>query len=230
MSKPGPPSFLRFEANHLKSREAPLRVQTRPVCPGSAIRWEKRTTTGTASALSTTAKSVRSLKTSSGPFLSVAEFINRRVDDGALGKNGAIQAAVNAGNFNQQATQAEFSKDQYPDVAKGHINNDPKTDAGGTGVGTPGFLTQADVLQSLAPVITCRSDTFTIRGYGEAKDAAGKVVARSWCEAVVQRVPEFVDATNGADTAISAITPVNKTFGRRFEIISFRRVPSSEIL
>ncbi len=167
---------------------------------------------------------------SRGPFLSVAEFINRRVDDGALGKNGAIQAAINAANLNQQATQAEFLKDDYPDVAKGHINNDPTTDAGGTGVGTPGFLTQADVLQSLAPVITCRSDTFTIRGYGEAKDAAGKVLARSWCEAVVQRVPEFVDGTNGADTAISAITPVNKTFGRRFEIISFRRVPSSEIL
>lgn len=68
-----------------------------------------------------------------------------------------------------------------------------------------------------------------MRGYGEAKDAAGKVIARSWCEAVVQRMPEFVDPTDAADTSITAISPVNKTFGRRFEIISFRQVPSAEL-
>ena len=85
------------------------------------------------------------------------------------------------------------------------------------------------MLQSLAPVITCRSDTFTIRGYGEAKDAGGKVIARAWCEAVVQRMPDFVDPTNAADTAIASLSPVNQTFGRRFEIISFRRVPSAEL-
>ncbi|MGL4399830.1 MAG: hypothetical protein ACRCXD_08170 [Luteolibacter sp.] len=158
-----------------------------------------------------------------GPFLSLAEFVNRRVEDSALGRNGAIQAAIETDNLNNQAKQQPFSTAFYPRDAQDHIIAD-------TGVGIPGFLTQADVLKSLSSVITCRSDTFTIRGYGEAKDAAGKVIARSWCEAVVQRLPEFVDATDAADVAIRSLAPINKTFGRRFEIVSFRRVPSSELL
>ena len=104
-----------------------------------------------------------------------------------------------------------------------HIIND-------SGVGIPGYLTQADVLQSLAPVITARSDTFTVRGYGEAKDSNGDVVARAWCEAVVQRVPEFVDPTTPAESAIASATLVNQTFGRRFEIVSFRRLHRDELL
>ncbi len=158
-----------------------------------------------------------------GPFLSLAEFVNRRVEDSALGRNGAIQAAIETGKLNEQAEQAPFSTEFYPKDSRDHIIAD-------TGVGIPGFLTQADVLKSLSSVITCRSDTFTIRGYGEAKDATGKVIGRSWCEAIVQRLPEFVDSTDTADTAMTSLTPINKTFGRRFEIISFRRVPSAEIL
>jgi hypothetical protein len=157
-----------------------------------------------------------------GPFLSLAEFVNRRVEESGLGRCGAIQAAIDAGKLNDSTKQAAFSTANYPADAKNNIIAD-------TGVGIPGYLTQADVLQSLAPVITCRSDTFTIRGYGEAKDAAGKVLARSWCEAVVQRTPDFVDATNAPDAAIGSITAINQTFGRRFEIISFRRIANAEI-
>lgn len=157
-----------------------------------------------------------------GPFLSLAEFVNRRVENSELGKNGALQAAIDAGKLNEQAMQDSFSTDRYPADGRGHIIAD-------TGVGIPGYLTQADVLQSLAPVITCRSDTFTIRGYGEARDPSGRVLARSWCEAVVQRMPGFVDSTDAPDTAMASITPTNATFGRRFEIISYRRVPSTEI-
>lgn len=157
-----------------------------------------------------------------GPFLSLAEFVNRRVEDSDLGRSGAIQSAIDASSFNEQAKQLRFDLDQYPSESQSNIIAD-------TGVGIPGYLTQADVLQSLAPVITCRSDTFTVRGYGEARDAGGRVIARSWCEAVVQRMPDFVDPTNAADTAIASLLPVNQTFGRRFEIISFRRLPSTEI-
>ncbi|MEY3894647.1 MAG: hypothetical protein RLZZ214_166 [Verrucomicrobiota bacterium] len=157
-----------------------------------------------------------------GPFLSLAEFVNRRVEDSEFGKSGAIQAAIEAGQLNEQAKQTPFSVNKYPDDSQNNIIND-------TGVGIPGYLTQADVLQPLAPVITCRSDTFTVRGYGEAKDAGGKVTARAWCEAVVQRMPDFVDPTNAADTAITSLSPINQTFGRRFEVISFRRVSNAEL-
>jgi len=157
-----------------------------------------------------------------GPFLSLAEFVNRRVEDSELGRSGAIQAAIDAGGLNNQAKQSPFVTDSYPTESQSHIIKD-------TGVGIPGYLTQADVLQSLAPVITCRSDTFTVRGYGEARDAAGKVIARSWCEAVVQRMPDFVDPAQAADSAMASLSPVNQSFGRRFEIISFRRVPITEL-
>ena len=45
--------------------------------------------------------------------------------------------------------------------------------------GAPTYLTQADVLQVLGPVLTARSDTFVIRAYGDAVDAAGKIQARA---------------------------------------------------
>lgn len=157
-----------------------------------------------------------------GPFLSLGEFVNRRVENSSLGKSGAIQAAIDASKLNEQANQENFTTTNYPSEAKNHIIAD-------TGVGIPGFLTQADVLQSLAPVITVRSDTFTIRGYGEARDASGKIIARSWCEAVVQRTPRFVDPTDAADAAIASITPTNQTYGRRFEIVSFRLLSPADI-
>lgn len=157
-----------------------------------------------------------------GPFLSLGEFVNRRIENSELGRSGAIQSAIDAGGLNQSAKQSSFSTANYPNDAKANIVPD-------TGVGIPGYLTQADVLQSLAPIITCRSDTFIVRGYGEARDSAGKVIARSWCEAVIQRMPSFVDPTNPPETAIASLSPVNRTFGRRFEIVSFRRIPSSEI-
>ena len=157
-----------------------------------------------------------------GPFLSLAEFVNRRLEVTDLGRSGAIQSAIDDSNFNSGSNQSTLQLTGYPNEARSHIIRD-------TGTGIPGYLTQADVLQSLAPVITCRSDTFTIRGYGEVKDGDGKVTARAWCEAVVQRVPDFVDPEDEAYSAIADLALVNQTFGRRFEIVSFRQIPRGEM-
>ncbi|RYD29909.1 MAG: hypothetical protein EOP87_17510 [Verrucomicrobiaceae bacterium] len=156
-----------------------------------------------------------------GPFLSLSEFVNRRVEGSDLGKCGAVQAAIDALNVNGQASQKPFPMEGYPAEAQSHIIQD-------SGVAIPGFLTQADVLQSLAPVITCRSDTFTIRAYGESRDKSGKVNARSWCEAVVQRTPAFVDVTDRPETRLGDATPLNQKFGRRYEVVSFRLLHPSE--
>jgi hypothetical protein len=101
--------------------------------------------------------------------------------------------------------------------------------------GIPGWITQADVLQAIGPVIAARSDTFRIRGYGEALAPDGKsVLARAWCEAVVQRKPDYIDPTNlpserDATPAAATLSPANKAFGRRFDIISFRWLSQNEI-
>ena len=85
-------------------------------------------------------------------------------------------------------------------------------------------------MMALAPVATVRGDTFKIRAYGEATSTDGNTVtASAWCEAVIQRLPEFVDPTNVPETAIASATNINQTFGRRFNIVSFRWLSKEEI-
>ena len=95
--------------------------------------------------------------------------------------------------------------------------------------GAPGYLTQGDILSSLGSVIAVRSDTFRIRSYGEAVDPSNKVIARAWCEAVVQRVPEFVDPADRPEVAIESLKDANKRFGRRFEVTGFRWLSPEEV-
>ena len=144
-----------------------------------------------------------------GPFQSIAEFVNRRPDAGLLGKSGALQAALE---------RAEINKD---------VNSTAVTTANGTTAdGAPGVISQADLLTAIAPVLTARGDTFRIRAYGEAGPANGAKVT-AWCEAVVQRVPEYLDT--GDKPWVTATKPINTRFGRRYEIVSFRWLSQSEI-
>jgi hypothetical protein len=110
--------------------------------------------------------------------------------------------------------------------------------------GIPGWLTQADVLQALGPALAARSDTFVIRAYGDALDpvntgstvAPANILGRAWCEAVVQRFPDYGDTTNaasvdpnGATGSGTTITPANQRFGRKFRIVSFRWLTPNDI-
>jgi hypothetical protein len=55
------------------------------------------------------------------------------------------------------------------------------------------------------------------------------VLARAWCEAVVQRLPQFVDATQQPGTVPADLNPANTRFGRRYEIVTFRWLAPDEV-
>jgi hypothetical protein len=182
-----------------------------------------------------------------GPFLSLAQFVNRRLTPSSAGTialdptsiSGAIQTAIdiatsvlpsqnafpaamiNGGYSSSTITTSllpgtgnSTSTTFYPDgisELKGGSGTIPystgSADPFSRLVGMPGWLTQADILEALGPILSARSDTFVIRTYGEvlspqvnqkdilssiAQDPSS-VLSRAWCEMVVQRVPDYVD-------------------------------------
>jgi hypothetical protein len=50
------------------------------------------------------------------------------------------------------------------------------------------------------------------------------------CEAVVQRVPDYIDSADKAEIAPASLTSAaNRNFGRRFQMVSFRWLAANEI-
>ena len=161
-----------------------------------------------------------------GPFLSMSEFVNRRLGiAGDLSNNGAIQAALNRSNVN--ANMAANALAIAPADVAGYGWKNAAAVTGNTGAGTPGEITQGDVLSAIGSFVSVRSDTFRIRSSGDARDAAGKITARAYCEAIVQRIPEYLDPAESADA--QPALPSNILFGRQFKIISFRWLTPTEI-
>ncbi len=168
-----------------------------------------------------------------GPFLSMAEFVNRRLGPASDEKaqRGALQQAIDDSDLNNALATGANAGFEIPESAvDSYKYANPRAGAGASYQGAPGYLSQADLLAVLGNAATPRSDTFTIRGYGEARDASNKIIASAVCEAVVQRVPEYIDAADRVETApLDLISTANKTFGRRFQIVSFRWLNTGDI-
>lgn len=154
-----------------------------------------------------------------GPFQSLAEFINRRPGEGELSRSGALQAAIERAEIN---TGVLDPQSQFTGASGANAN----AGSGNTADGAPGVITQSDILTPILPQLCARGDTFLIRAYGEATDADGRKV-KAWCEASVQRYPDFVDPSDAATA--TPVSPVNNLLGRRFQIISFRWLQPAEI-
>ena len=179
-----------------------------------------------------------------GPFMSVSDFVNHKVGGASITDQhyrGAIQAAIDTmATNNNVATSAggltpDYSANFAANENRAYFADDtgPTTDKKST-IGIAGSITQANVLLALAPRLTARSDTFRIRGYGEVRDAADKIIARAICEAVVQRLPEYVDTETDPDNNEpwdegDILNDTNKLYGRRFEIQNFRWLDEGEI-
>ncbi len=164
------------------------------------------------------------------PFLTLGEFVNRRVattnDPGSLA--GVLQQAIDDSGVNDAYNSTDAKMMTAVPNMTGLVNADARQ--GYTSAGSPATITQGDLVSALAPVMTVRGDTFRIRAYGESRTSDGKIAARAWCEAVVQRMPSYVDPKDAPEVLPSAATtPVNQTFGRRFDIVSFRWLEPKEI-
>ena len=161
-----------------------------------------------------------------GPFRSMGDFVNRN----PKGKpdhqrKGALQAALD------KVANNVIGSDIGHIAGKPNGANFPGSVQGeNQAAGHASYLLQGDVLQALSPVMQVRSDYFQIRACGEALDKNGKVIARAWCEAFVQRMPEYVDSSDKPEISFTNLSsPVNKTFGRKFQLVSFRWLLPSEV-
>lgn len=166
-----------------------------------------------------------------GPFLSLADFLNRRPSgSGSAALMGTVQAAIEAAGLNR-AMKAGNRTVAAADFA-GLPGASAATAGGGLSrsTGIPGTIMQADVLAPFANELSARGDTFRIRGYGAALDANQRVTAEAWCEAVVQRVATYVDSADAAELPFASLTrPLNRVFGRRFQIVSFQWLPRGAV-
>ncbi len=151
---------------------------------------------------------VRARHAASGPFRSLAEFLSPAPDflDAAGGQISLLEKAIADAAINVDAAgnPIEFSSQ---------------------------FLTQGDIMTALAPVLFPRSDTFVIRTYGEAVNpATGATEGRAWAEATVQRTSEYFDPADDATVAPADLTSeANKTYGRRFKVVSFRWLTRADL-
>jgi len=193
-----------------------------------------------------------------GPFLNFSEFINRRLEDNEMGLMGALQAAIDyddaspeSGSINYRYKSTENLRISPSDLGDNEYPT-PQAVEGSRLAGIPGYVIQSDLLKPIANTLQVRDDTFRIRAYGETLDPEGNVIARAWCEAIVQRTPEYADPTNESNEAAMLykgnpagasydprwngefapnpdLTPTNRRFGRKFKIKSFRWLNSDEV-
>lgn len=171
------------------------------------------------------------------PSLTLGEFVNRRIG-GASDLHvlsGLLQKAIDESGVNDKFNSPAYDSRPlgtdsltHPAALNGLVNADARR--GFSGEGSPAILTQGDLLMALAPVITVRGDTFRVRAYGESRTKDGAVSAKAWCEAVVQRTPEYLDPSDLPELKNAALSQeANRRFGRRFVITSFRWLSPEEV-
>lgn len=134
-----------------------------------------------------------------GPFMNLADFVNRRLKNDDTGEKGALQSAIDATDINDS-----WGSNTLAQLA-------------------PGYLSQADILSAIGPFLTVRGDTFLIRSYGSVRNPnTNEVEAEAWLEVTVRRIPDYVD---NSDPYINS----NPEFGRRFVVESIKWLNKEEL-
>ncbi|MFC4992045.1 hypothetical protein [Rubritalea tangerina] len=169
-----------------------------------------------------------------GPYLTMADFINRRLSDKSdetqIARSSALQTAIdnspiNARLDNKPDTTYNMPKASTADSGAyvygaeywgGHSRTpknqtyetfntrDSENNTRSKATGAPGYLMASDILQQIGSFITARSDTFVIRAYGDARDANGNIISHAYCEAVIQRTTTPIEP----DPATGNLDPI----------------------
>ena len=172
-----------------------------------------------------------------GPFMSLSDFVNRRISTDNSSAQGALQEAIEQAGINSGIR--ENTSDTTPNYSD-YASIFPYADTGArnNATGIPLEINQANILLPIAPKLTARSDTFKIRAYGEVVSMRGDAV-QAVCEAIVQRVPEYVNTVDEPwdENYTNPLFPdgapqldsINQSFGRRFKIVSIRWLDHAEI-
>lgn len=119
------------------------------------------------------------------------------------------------------------------------INDARLNELGGTPIAplSTAYLSQGDILQLIAPRLAARSDTFTIRAYGDVSEPtavganadAPVILARAWVEVTVQRLPVKHKSADDPDDNMKPTGDGANNFGRRFKVIGMRWLSPDEI-
>jgi hypothetical protein len=160
------------------------------------------------------------------PFFSIGEFVNRTIveDPVQCSREGDLQRAIDDSKLN-----AVFEK-HYINFSKNISSYDDASASGFLEENLPNVINQADILQTISHFLCTRGDTFLVRAVGHHVDSRGKVIERAYCEAIVQRVPEYVNKNeNTPDDGPESLSKINKKFGRRYKIILFRWLDDNDI-
>jgi hypothetical protein len=161
-----------------------------------------------------------------GPFLSISDFINRRIGPNSDDRTmmGALQAAIEDQGSSLQGLVDTVGEVTFGSEAPRYWSqNLPNSIKQKPLAFAPGDLTQADILTSIGPLLSARSDTFVIRSLGSVTGpGTGGEETKAWCELIVQRMPEAVDPDPSDPYQTGP-------FGRQFRVMGIRYLNEDEL-
>lgn len=212
-------TFARFSHSLEETYEAPDTPNfegVEPVAPSAFYRHgARRLDNGQLEALAS--EIVNLLEARGRPFTSMEEFLSP--EDAGLPTEGdaslleqAIARIFGTGPNGRQQWYHEWETEGTPREDSGEIPIEIDHFS-------PGFLTQADMMTAIGPMLSTRSDTFKIRARGESFSEQGELLSVAMVEATVQRTPEATDPS---------VDPAGPT-SREFKILNLRWLKEDEI-
>jgi len=202
--------FARFShslAETYKATETPALDGSEPVAPSAFYRHGARRLSN--EQLESLAKEiVKLIKLKGTPFMDMAELVS---------------ADISGSSLLEQAIANTFTKDGRQQWFHDWELNGEKSALEGSSIEidhfSPGFLTQADILTAIGPMLAPRSDTFKIRTSASTYNQQGNTSGSATLEAIVQRLP----------TLVNKGSPSTVNFGREFKLVSINWINADKL-